>query len=32
MKFDTNEEYWIWYKRKKEKKILDDFFGEDGDI
>lgn len=31
--FWTNEEYWRWYEKKMEEKIIDDYFpnyGEDG--
>ena len=29
-KFDTNEEYWIWFEEKQNEKTLNDYFGEVG--
>lgn len=28
--FDTNEEYYKWFEKKVEEKILKDFWDEDG--
>lgn len=28
-KFDTNEDYCRWFENKQEKKIINDYFGND---
>jgi len=27
-KFDTEEEYWRWFEKKREEQILNEYFGE----
>ena len=28
VKFDTNEEYWRWFEKKQEEKVVNDYFME----
>ena len=29
MKFNLDEEYWRWYGKKEEEKVLEDYFGQE---
>jgi len=31
-KFDTNEEYWRWFEKKDQERMLNDYFGPNAEV